>query len=108
MSKLVHSLADAIRASGLQSGMTVSFHHHLRNGDAVLNMVLAEAACQGLRDLTVQASSLFDVHLPLLDHIRSDVTGIETNYMAAGIGRAISEGVLQKPVVFQPRTACRH
>ena len=102
MSKLVHSLADAIRASGLQSGMTVSFHHHLRNGDAVLNMVLAEAARQGLRDLTVQASSLFDVHLPLLDHIRSGVvTGIETNYMAAGIGRAISEGILQKPVVFR-------
>ena len=102
MSKLVHSLADAIRASGLQSGMTISFHHHLRNGDAVLNMVLAEAARQGLRDLTVQASSLFDVHLPLLDHIRSGVvTGIETNYMAAGIGRAISEGVLQKPVVFR-------
>ena len=102
MSKLVHSLADAIRASGLQSGMTISFHHHLRNGDAVLNMVLAEAARQGLRDLTVQASSLFDVHLPLLDHIRSGVvTGIETNYMAAGIGRAISEGILQKPVVFR-------
>ncbi|NLB37804.1 MAG: citrate lyase subunit alpha [Clostridiales bacterium] len=102
MNKLTSNLADAIRASGLQSGMTISFHHHLRNGDGVLNLVLAEAARQGIRDLTLQASSLFDVHLPLLDHIKSGVvTGIETNYMSAGIGRAISEGVLEKPVIFR-------
>ena len=79
-----------------------SLHHHLRNGDYVLNLVLAEAARQGIRDLTVQATSLFDCHLPLIDHIRSGVvTGLETNYMSGGIGKAISEGVLSKPVLFR-------
>ena len=33
MSKLVKSLREAIIESGLKSGMTVSFHHHMRNGD---------------------------------------------------------------------------
>ena len=102
MSKMIAGIEQAIRGSGLKSGMTVSFHHHLRNGDYVLNMVLAEAARQGIRDLTVQATSLFDCHLPLIDHIRSGVvTGLETNYMSGGIGKAISEGVLSKPVLFR-------
>ena len=102
MSKIIAGIEQAIRSTGLKSGMTVSFHHHLRNGDYVLNLVLAEAARQGIRDLTVQATSLFDCHLPLIDHIRSGVvTGLETNYMSGGIGKAISEGVLSKPVLFR-------
>jgi len=35
--------------AGLRDGMTISFHHHLRNGDYVLNMVLDEAAKMGER-----------------------------------------------------------
>ena len=38
--KLTESVKQAIVNSGLRSGMTISFHHHLRNGDYVLNMVL--------------------------------------------------------------------
>lgn len=102
MSKLAATLQDALRACGLRDGMTVSFHHHLRNGDHVLNMVLAEAARMGIRGLTVQASAIFDVHAPLIDHIRAGVvTGIETNYMGSRVGRAVSEGILDKPVVFR-------
>ena len=102
MNKMVMGIEQALKASGLRDGMTVSFHHHLRNGDYVLNMVLAEAARQGVRDLTVQASSLFDCHLPLIDHIRAGVvTGLETNYMSGGIGKAISQGVMEKPVIFR-------
>ena len=44
MSKLCSDLRQAIVSAGLRDGMTVSFHHHLRNGDYVLNMVLQEAA----------------------------------------------------------------
>ena len=36
MHKLVNSLQEVIALSGLKDGMTVSFHHHLRNGDYVL------------------------------------------------------------------------
>ena len=40
MSKVVKSLKEAISLAGLKDGMTISFHHHLRNGDQVLNLVL--------------------------------------------------------------------
>ncbi len=102
MSKLVSSIREAVQLSGLKDGMTVSFHHHLRNGDYVLNMVMEQIADLGIKDLTVNASSLFDTHQPLADHIRSHVvTGIQTDYMAAGLGREISHGLLEKPVQFR-------
>ena len=32
-SKLLPTLKEAIRQVGLKDGMTISFHHHLRNGE---------------------------------------------------------------------------
>ena len=102
MSKLVSSIREAVQLAGLKDGMTVSFHHHLRNGDFVLNMVMEEIAASGVKDLTVNASSLFDVHTPLLTHIENKVvTGLAADYIAAGLGKAISQGVLDKPVEFR-------
>ncbi len=102
MNKLVSSIREAIRLSGLKDGMTVSFHHHLRNGDFVLNMVMEEIANLGIRNITVNASSLFDVHTPLLDHIKNGVvTGVAADYIAAGLGRAFSEGIMEQPVEFR-------
>ena len=102
MSKLVKDLKEAVRLSGLRDGMTVSFHHHLRNGDNVMNMVLHEISEMGIKDLTVNASSVFDVQSPLLDHMRSGVvTGLETAYISPGIGKKLSEGVLSRPLVFR-------
>ena len=102
MTKVVSSLREAIERAGLKDGMTVSFHHHLRNGDYVLNMVMQEIADMGVGGLTVNASSLFDIHLPLLDHIQSGVVStLQTDYMAAGLGRAISRGAMANPVQFR-------
>ena len=102
MDKVVHSLREAIKLAGVKSGMTVSFHHHMRNGDFVLNMVMEELAHMGMKNLTVNASSVFDCHRPLIDHIRSGVvTKLCCNYMAAGVGRAISAGIMDTPVEFR-------
>ena len=85
MNKLVNSIREAIVLSGLKDGMTVSFHHHLRNGDFVLNMVMEQIAQMGYRDIKINASTLFDVHAPLQTHIADGVvTGISADYIAAG------------------------
>ncbi len=39
--KLAASAPEAMERVGLTCGMTVSFHHHLRNGDRVVNLVTA-------------------------------------------------------------------
>jgi len=102
MNKLVKSIREAIVLSGLKDGMTVSFHHHLRNGDFVLNMVMEEIAAAGIRNLTVNASSLFDVHAPLLSHIEKQVvTNVAADYVAAGLGKAFSRGIMEHPLEFR-------
>ena len=102
MSKLVNSIREAVQLAGLKDGMTVSFHHHLRNGDYVLNMVMETIAQLGIRDLNVNASSVFDAHAPLLEHMQNGVvTNLSADYIAATVGRAISRGILPNPVQFR-------
>ncbi|TCP40204.1 citrate lyase subunit alpha/citrate CoA-transferase [Rhodovulum marinum] len=98
--KRAPSLAAALRAAGLRDGATVSFHHHLRNGDAVLNMGLAELAALGLGDLHLAASSLFPVHAPLADHIRrGTVTRLSTAYISGPVAHALD--ALAQPATLQ-------
>lgn len=102
MSKVVSSLKEVIKLSGLKDGMRISFHHHLRNGDHVINMVMEEIANMGYKELTVNASSVFDIHAPLINHIKNKVvTGLEVNYMGGVVGREISSGIMDKPVDFR-------
>lgn len=102
MSKLVKDIKEAIRLSGLKDGMTISFHHHLRNGDRTAVMVLEAAKELGIKDLNVNISSVFDTHAPFIDLIKEGViTGIETDYMGGAVGKAISSGIMEKPVIFR-------
>src|SRR4249919_1405894 len=71
--KVLPSIRAAIEASGLRDGGVISFHHHLRNGDHVMAMVLDEIARTGLRDITIAPSSLFAVHAPLVQHLQTGV-----------------------------------
>ena len=66
-SKLLASIHDAIIQTGLKDGMTISFHHHFREGDYIMNMVLAEIAKMGIKDLAIAPSSIANVHEPLID-----------------------------------------
>jgi len=99
--KLLPDIPAALDACELRDGATVSFHHHLRNGDLVLNAVLAAIAGRGLREITVAASSLFPVHAPLIEHIsRGVVSGLHTAYMSGPVAHAISRGALKAPAIM--------
>lgn len=100
--KLVANLEEAIRKSGLKDGMTISFHHHLRNGDAVVNMVLEVIAKLGIKDITLAPSSLGTAHAPVIDYIKSGVvTGIQSSGLRSPLGDEISKGILKKPVIIR-------
>ena len=98
----VTSLEEAIRRSGLRDGMTISFHHHFRGGDKVVNLVVAQLAEMGFKDLHLAASSLSDVHAPLIEHIRNGViTRISTSGLRGELANEISHGLMKEPVVFR-------
>ncbi|SDO40933.1 citrate lyase subunit alpha / citrate CoA-transferase [Lutimaribacter pacificus] len=94
-------LAAALRAAGLRDGQALSFHHHLRNGDAVLNATLDAAEALGAGDLTLCPSSVFPVHAPMAAHMaRGTVTGLRTGYVSGPVARALGQGALAKPAVL--------
>jgi citrate lyase subunit alpha/citrate CoA-transferase len=100
-SKLLASLDEAIRRAGLESGMTVSFHHHFREGDCIVNLVMEAIARAGLRDMTLAASSLTSVHAPLKALCeRGIIRRIYTSGLRGELAEAISRGLLDVPVVI--------
>lgn len=101
-SKLITSLRAALEKVEIKNGMTISFHHHLRNGDYVLNMVLDEISTMGIQDITIAASALYNCHEPLIGHIRKGVIcGLQANYMVGPLAKAVSAGLLDQPVIMR-------
>jgi len=90
--KRVSSIVEALGRVGLADGMVVSTHHHLRNGDAVANMVFAAAADRGLRDLMWFPSASFPVHSNQLRHLEAGVIHHIEGSMNGPLGAYCSEG----------------
>ena len=100
-SKLVNSIEAVLDKVNLKDGMCISFHHHLRNGDNVLNMVMEAVAKRGIKDITIAASSIFPIHRPLVGYMEDGtVTRIYANYISGPVAEAISEGKLKYPVIM--------
>ena len=102
-SKVVESIAQALRQCKAANGMTFSFHHHLRDGDYVVNMVMQTAIEQlGLEELTIAATSLGSAHDPIADYIEAGkVVGIQTSGIRGRMGEVVSAGKLKTPAVIR-------
>lgn len=100
--KMVSSIREVIEKTKLKDGMTISFHHHFREGDFVMNMVMEEIAKMGIKNLSIAPSSIANVHEPLIEHIKN---GVVTNITSSGlrdkVGAAISSGIMENPVIIR-------
>lgn len=100
--KMVSSIREALEKCGARDGMVFSFHHHFRDGDYIVNMVMREAADRGLRDITICASSLGAAHDPVAEYIEQGiVTEIQSSGVRGKIGEAISRGKLKRPAIIR-------
>lgn len=100
-SKLTESVHDALVACGIRDGMTVSFHHHFRDGDYIVNLVMEEIHDMGIRDITICASSLGKAHDPIVPFIEDGtITSIWSSGVRGRIGEAISAGKLKNIAVM--------
>ncbi len=85
----------------LYDGMSISFHHHFRDGDnTILPIVDAFSSC-GIKNITLAPTALFPVHSPLLEHIESGVIGRIEGSMNGPIGRAVSRGEVTVPSILR-------
>ncbi|UCC74508.1 MAG: citrate lyase subunit alpha [Gemmatimonadota bacterium] len=93
--KRVSDLKTALKKCGLRDGMTISTHHHLRNGDAVALMALNTAAELGVRDLMWFPSASFPCHAPVIDLMERRVVHHIEGSMNGPLGEYCSHGKMR-------------
>ncbi|RFZ79724.1 citrate lyase subunit alpha [Lacrimispora amygdalina] len=95
-SKLADSIHDVLIKCNIKDGMTLGFHHHFREGDYIVNMVMEEVHRLGIKDITICASSLGKAHDPIVPYIEDGtITNIQSSGVRGKIGQAISSGKLK-------------
>ncbi|MCL7969085.1 MAG: citrate lyase subunit alpha [marine benthic group bacterium] len=90
--KRVPDLKTALERCGLRDGMTISSHHHLRNGDRVALKALNAAAELGARDLMWFPSASFPCHEPVIDLMEQGVVHHIEGSMNGPLGAYCSRG----------------
>lgn len=90
--KLVPDIKTALKEAGIRDGMTISTHHHLRNGDYVANAVFDAAAELGVKDLVWFPSASFPIHAPIVDHMKNGVVHHIEGSMNGPLGDYCSHG----------------
>lgn len=102
--KLLSSLEEAVLKSGLQDGMTISFHHCLREGDQIVGQVLTAIKNLGIKNLKFAPSAVVNIKDPSVAEFVRDgtVTRIEASGIRGDLGKAVSHGEMEHPVIFRP------
>lgn len=101
--KVLRSIEDAIAAADLKDGMTISFHHALRNGDRVMNLVISAIARMGFRDIRLAPSSFLDTNDELIPYFEQGViTGAQNSGARGKLGEYLTHNRLPKMTVIRP------
>jgi citrate lyase subunit alpha/citrate CoA-transferase len=90
--KRVPDLETAFRECGLRDGMTISSHHHLRNGDKVALAALQAAGRMGAKDLMWFPSASFPCQSPVIDLMDQGVVHHIEGSMNGPLGAYCSHG----------------
>ena len=108
-SKLLGSIVAALQACGLQSGMTISFHHSFREGDLVVGQVMAAIRELGIHDLRFAPSAVVNLsNFSLAEYVRDGtITRIEASGIRGELGDSLIDGSIrmEEPAILRPHGA---
>jgi citrate lyase subunit alpha/citrate CoA-transferase len=93
--KVVRNLRTALEKSGLRDGMTISTHHHFRNGDLLANQVFDIAKEMGVKGLRWFPSAAFPCHAHLINYLQDGTIQRIEGSMNGPLGRFVSEGGME-------------
>ncbi len=99
--KRVASIKEALKKAGLRDGMTISTHHHLRNGDYVANMVFDAAAELGVKNLRWFPSASFPIHAHLIQYLESGLIHHIEGSMNGPLGDYCSHGKMRGTAILR-------
>ena len=105
--KVVPSLRKALERAGLRDGMTISTHHHFRNGDKVANQIFDTAAKMGIKNLRWFPSASFPCHESIIKHMDSGVVHYIEASLNGPMGEYCSRGRMKGQGVLRSH-GCRY
>ncbi|MCK7485077.1 MAG: citrate lyase subunit alpha [Bacillus subtilis] len=90
-----HDVDLLLQHLNLTDGMTFSFHHHLRSGDQVVNLIVDAIGRTKLRHCSLAPSSIFPNYTAIAALIsQGRVDDVITNYLNGPVADVIDEGKL--------------
>ena len=99
--QFVENISTIFELINIKSNMTLSFHHHLRNGDKVIQIVAEEIKNRNLLNMHIAPSSIFPSYTNLVDLIKNkNITNIHTNYLNGEVAKIISQGYLDGELIM--------
>ena len=93
--KVVKNLREALKKAGLKNGMTISTHHHLRNGDILTNILFDTIKSMGVKNIRWFPSASFPVHEHLIKYLDDGTIHHIEGSMNGPLGRYTSEGKMK-------------
>ncbi len=99
--KVVTTLEEALLRCGIKDGMTISTHHHLRDGDLVSNRIFEIASEMGIKDLVWFPSASFPCNDPLIKYLEDGTINRIEGSMNGPLGRFVSEGRMKGTAILR-------
>ena len=94
-------LEKAFDLCHIESSQCLSFHHHLRNGDSVIQQVCEIIQNRNLMNLHFAPSSIFPSYTNMIPLIKNgNITKIHTNYLNGEVAKVISQGYLKGDLIM--------
>ncbi len=99
--KIVPTLKKALEKCNIKNGMTISNHHHFRNGDLIMNQVFNILAELGKKNLRWFPSASFPCHEPMIQHMESGVIKHIEGSLNGPLGKFASEGKMNGTAILR-------
>ncbi len=99
--KVVGSLKEALKKCGLKDGMTISTHHHLRDGDLVSNTIFDIAHELKVKNLVWLPSASFPCHQPITRYLEDGTIDHIEGSMNGPLGKFVSQGKMKGTAVLR-------
>lgn len=96
---VVRSMDELFKHLKVFDNMTISYHHHLRNGDTCVNMIMEYFYTNFQNTFNIAASSIFPSHSKIVDLIEnSRINNIYCNYINGPVAKVVSKGLLNEMI----------
>jgi citrate lyase subunit alpha/citrate CoA-transferase len=99
--KRVGSLKEALIKCGIKDGMTISSHHHFRNGDLLMNPVFEIIEELGVKDIRWFPSACFPCHEPLIKYLEDGTIRWVEGSLNGPLGKYAFDGKMKGLAVLR-------